>query len=151
MKNYNPKEIYKKLKIQIEEINKDIQKLTEIKNSLSKFHRNQYLEEINTITKIINDINKSALIKYNNEETRTYINKLRNLEETCKLVDSVKEFKLFNIIYDEAGGKDQAERFDTGITTLEEIEKLINDDKISADDIYKKNKKLFDKIKDIGM
>ena len=53
----------------------------------------------------------------------------------CFQVDCVKDFILFNIIYDETSGNDQKERFKNALSKLDEIKDSILDN-ISAKLIY---------------
>ena len=122
---YEPEKVYQKLKKDIDEINGGVEKLTKIKNSLLIFHRIVYFKDINEITKFINNIN-----------------------DLCKDVDKVKDFILFKVIYDEAFGNDQKERFEKVLSKLDNIQQLLKKTN-KIEDIYEENKKVFDKIKDI--
>jgi len=55
---------------------------------------------------------------------------------------------LFKVIYDEALGIDQEKRFTDAMSKLEEIKRSFDENE-KIDTIYEKNKRVFDKIKDI--
>ena len=148
LEKYEPEKVYQKLKTDIEEINKNIDQLTKIKNSLLIFHRIVYFKDINEITKFINNINGKQLKIYNNEETRTEIGKLITHQDLCTQVDEVKDIVLFKVIYEEAFGNDQRERFQKAYSKINNIKKLLEETN-KIEDIYEENKKVFDKIKDI--
>ena len=148
MDGYNPEQTYSDLKNDIKSINDNIKLLSEIKNSLLIFHRNIYLKEINEITNIINDITKKNLRSNKDEKTRENISNIKSKEMICKKVNQVKDFILFKVIYDEAYGANQEKLFDEAFFKLTEIYSDL-DANVEIDKIYKKNKKIFDKIKDI--
>ena len=145
---FSPEDVYSNLQKDIEKINKNIDELTGIKNSLLIFHRNVYLNEINDITNIIKNINEKTLTSYRNQATKTEIDNITKLKPICDEVNGVKDLMLFKVIYDEALGIDQGKRFSDAIVKLNEIRALL-DENAKIEDIYKKNKKIFDKIKDI--
>ena len=67
LSDYNPEKVYFYSKKEIDEINRNINELTFIKNSLLIFHRYKYLDEIKEITKIIKEINEKKIKNYNNK------------------------------------------------------------------------------------
>ena len=148
MHKYDPKQVYVDLKKNIESINKDIKDLTYIKNSLLIFHRNFYLKHINDITDIISDITKKNLKSNKDERTQEKINNLKRMIMLCEQVNQVKDFILFKVIYDEAYGSDQKILFAQAYANLNQIYSDLDGNE-GIDIIYKKNKKIFDKIKDI--
>ena len=158
LSEYNPNDVYKKLSDTILEINKNIDDLTKIKNSLLIFHRVTFLQDINEITKFIKEINEKNIKSYQNEETSNEVTKLKKHESICRDVEEVQDSILFKVIYDLAFGKDQAKRFEQAkdklnkiLNSLELINKNKEKDKIEdgIEEIYKNNKKEFDKIKDM--
>ena len=148
MEGYNPEEVYVKLKNDIKSINDNIKVLSEIKNSLLIFHRNIYLKEINEITNIIRDITKKNLKSNKDEKTKENINNIKSKQWICDKVNQVKDFILFKVIYDEAYGANQEKLFEEAFTKLTDIYADL-DGNVEIDKIYRKNKKIFDKIKDI--
>ena len=148
-KEYNPEAVYEEKMRQIAEINNDINELNYIKNTLSIYHRYKYLETIREITNVIKDLKENSVKFYNKLETKDIIQYSKvQYKPICFQVDCVKDFILFNIIYDETSGNDQKERFKNALSKLDEIKDSILDN-ISAKLIYEKNKTTFNKIKDI--
>ena len=145
---YNPKVVYGSLIKIIGEINKNIDELTKIKNLILIFHNSIYLKQINNITNIIKDINEKTLKSYKNQTTRTEIDEINKHKALCSQVEEVKDFMLFKVIYDEALGINQEKRFNDAMTKLEEIKRSFDENE-KIDTIYEKNKRVFDKIKDI--
>ena len=150
LEDYDPEKVYYERNENIKEINDDIKALLSIKNSLLIFHRNNYLKEIKNITNIIEDIQKETITNYKKDKTKNTIASLKGLSNVCDDVNSVKDLLLFKVIYDEASGSDQTKRFNKGIKELKEIIKSLFDiNECNIKEIYEKNKKIFDKIKDI--
>ena len=145
---YNPEEIYHDLKQMIKGINENINELNRIRKLLLIFHNNIYFKDIINITNIIKDINEKTIQSYKNEKTKSGMQEIKKHKTLCDLVESVKDFMLFKFIYDEALGINQEKRFNDAISKLTEIKALF-DENAKIDIIYEKNKKVFDKIKDI--
>jgi len=150
LEDYDPEKVYYERNENIKEITNDIKQLLSIKNSLLIFHRNNYLKEIKNITNIIEDIQKETITNYKKDKTKNTIASLKNLSQVCDDVNSVKDVLLFKVIYDVASGSDQTKRFNKGIKELKEIiQSLFGKNNCNIKEIYEKNKKIFDKIKDI--
>jgi len=163
IENYNPKVAYDKITKKFEEINYNIKELTFMKDTLSIFHRQKYLKEINVIKEIIDRLENDAIKNYN-DEMREKINKFKCLKATCEIVNQVKDFLLFKVIYNEISRKDEEDRFNMGIAKLNKIKNILNNsytaygnnflnllhrnfDRNLAEIVYEKNKKIFDKTK----
>ena len=160
MPEYDPKDNYEKLNNKITEMNETIEDLTNIKNSLSIFHRTKYKDEINKITKIINDIESKPISEFNNNEMQEDIEnlKLPELRKICADVDEVKDLLIFRIIFNNSSGIDQQTRFNNGKRQLDDIKNLFqNINNIGEIDLQndqfdqkeqKERIKIFNKIKD---
>ena len=148
LENYNPEEVYNNIHKEIKEINKYIEELASIKNSLSIFHNCKYLNEIREIIKVIEDLLKQPIKKYKKENIENKITNLKELKQVCEEINSVKDLLLFKLIYDESFEKDQQKRFNEGISKLKEIIKsLFDKDNYNFKDVYEKNKKIFNELK----
>ena len=144
--DYNPENDYLLLiKINIV-INNEISHLVYIKNSLSLFHKKIYIKVIDEIESFIRDIN--TLNIYQIEETKDKIFKFDILMIKCQQINEVKDFILFKIIYDDIFSPSEEEHFDKAMQKLTEIKELFDSNE-NIEEIYKKNKKIFDKIKDL--
>ena len=146
--DYDPETKYNDLQKIIERIHSDIKELNSIKCSLLIFHRNTYKDKIRDITNIINDIQTKNLENYKAENTQLAIKELKKLKNTYEDIEKVKDFLLFKVLYNEAYGDDQEKRFNEALNQLKEINDLFSK-KTSATDIYEKNKKVFNKIKEM--
>jgi hypothetical protein len=69
------------------------------------------------------------------------------LENTAEQINSVREFLLFKIIYDNTKGNNQEIRFGNANIKLDAIKELFAK-KEGVNEIYKKNKQIFDIIKE---
>ena len=107
---YEPEYRYNELKRTIKKINNDIEELSFIQNSFSKFHSEIYKSKIKEISYIITDIVAHNLNNYKAEETQAKIRLLKELMSTAEKVEKVKDFLLFEVLYDAAYGIDQQER-----------------------------------------
>ena len=77
------------------------------------FHRNKYNEDIKKITTILDEIENSPVQKFKTDETKKYIEYyLKERKPLCDEIKKVKDFLLFKKIFENAQGKDQAERFE---------------------------------------
>ena len=116
--NYNPATKYAEYKASIEKINKKVENLKFIKDSLMIFHRNLHHKDIKTITNILNEIENSPIQKFKAEETRKTIENLEKHIPLCDEIKKVKDFLLFKKIFENAQGKDQAEIFEVARNKL---------------------------------
>lgn len=149
LKEYNPKEVYKEKIEYITKINEDIKELNFIKNSLSIFHRYTYLEKIREITDVINELKERSIKNYKSSRIQDIIQNSRvEYKPICEQVNSVKDFILFNVIYDETSGQDQQERFKEALSKLDKIKNSIKGN-TPAKIIYEQNRSIIDKIKEI--
>ena len=69
------------------------------------------------------------------------------MEITAEQINSVREFLLFKIIYDNTKGNNQEIRFGNANIKLDAIKELFAK-KEGVNEIYKKNKQIFDIIKE---
>ena len=122
IKEYVPITKYAEYKKIIDKINEKVEKLNNIKDSLIIFHKNLYIEDIKKITNIINDIENSIVLRFKKEEIKKSIEELENKYTTkCEEINKVKDFLLFKKIFENATGKDQAERFSDATNKLRDL------------------------------
>ena len=69
------------------------------------------------------------------------------MENTAEQINSVREFLLFKIIYDNTKGNNKEIRFGNANIKLDAIKELFAK-KEGVNEIYKKNKQIFDIIKE---
>lgn len=148
---FDPRLAYDRLKIILYSINRDIEVLTHIKDSLSIFHKNKYEREIKELTSNITILEQIRIKEYNDDRFIDPIGKLKkNLEPIANQVDLVKDFLFFKVIYEKTQGENQEIRFEKANEKLMEIKELFEkDEKLDINEIYKQNKEIFDEIKNM--
>ena len=145
---FDPRLAYDRLKIILDSINRDIDVLTHIKDSLSIFHKNKYEREIKELTSYITILEQIRIKEYNDDRIIDSIRKLKNLGPIANQVDLVKDFLFFKVIYEKTQGENQEIRFEKANEKLMEIKELFEkDEKLDINEIYKQNKEIFDEIK----
>ena len=144
--NFNANEKYNEIKKKNDEINKDIEELKYIKDNIELYYKNSKKDLINGIVEVIkNNENKTI-----NELLKIIKDKLSNakmLKNKADIINKSKNFLLFKIIYKLNTNKEEDKKFDFSYDKLEEIRKSFNN-YINIDELYKKYKDIFDKIKD---
>jgi len=143
--DFGPENAHDKLKNTLHNINEDINVLTYIKNTLSKFQRERHQDNIREMVEIIKKLENTKIKEYNSDKIIEPIGRLKGLEKVVKQINSVKEFLFFNVIYDNTKGNKQEISFVRANDKLDEIKKLF-EKKLSVNEIYEKNKKNFDII-----
>lgn len=148
---FDPRPAYDRLKLILYSINRDIEVLTHIKDSLSIFHKNKYEREIKELTSYITILEQIRIKEYNDDRIIDSIGKLKkNLEPIANQVDLVKDFLFFKVIYEKTQGENQEIRFEKANEKLMEIKELFEkDEKLDINEIYKQNKEIFDEIKNM--
>lgn len=147
---FDPRLAYDRLKIILYSINRDIEVLTHIKDSLSIFHKNKYEREIKELTSYITILEQIRIKEYNDDRFIDPIGKLKNLGPIANQVDLVKDFLFFKVIYEKTQGENQEIRFEKANEKLMEIKELFEkDEKLDINEIYKQNKEIFDEIKNM--
>ena len=146
--NYDPVSKYADYKSNIEKINENVIKLKFIKDSLMIFHRNLYNEDIRKITIILDEIENNPIQKFKAEETRKSIEDLLKHLPLCDEIKKVKDFLLFKKIFENAQGKEQAERFHDANTKLKELKELFAQ-KSSDIEVIFNHKNYIDTFRDI--
>ena len=146
--SFDPETQYENLKQINEKIKTDIQELNSIKSTLLTFYRNRYQKEIRDIIDVINNIKFNTLKNYKDERTQLKISELKRLRPIVEVAENLKDFLFFKVLYNEAYGYDEEKRFNSALQKLYEIKELFERN-ASAEEIYQKNKYIFNKIKDI--
>ena len=118
LNQYNPEIKYAEYKQKIENINKTVDKLNLIKDSLMIFHKNKFNKDIDAITEIIKEIENNPIINFKNEERQKGIKAFEKHDPLCDEINKVKDFLLFKKIFENAQGSDQLERFEDATKKL---------------------------------
>ena len=125
-----------------ENINNNIERLIYIKNALSKFQREIYQNEIRQMIEIIKKLENIKIKEYNDDKIIGLLSKLKTLWKTVEWINSVREFLLFQVIYDNTKDNNQEIRFGNTNDKLDEI-KILFDKKLGENETHKKNKQIF--------
>ena len=144
--NYNPDEVINNLKEKINKINEDIKILNVTKDNIILYYKCSYKDLIKELIKIIKDSEDQKINEYiEGGNLYDLIKKCEELKEKVKKIEKVKDFLLFNIIYEmNAGGKDEEANFTITMTELKSFGELIN--KKNIDNLYKEKSYIIDKI-----
>ena len=145
LNGFNPDETYEKLIKIIKDMNKTIEKLFYIKNSLLLFHRIKYAKEIQTINYIIDKIEKMPIKEYYRQEMADNI--IEKNKMLCDKIREVKDLIIFSRIYKSIKDNDEESHFNNAYKKLEEIKELFKNE-INIEEIIHKNQNIFDDIKD---
>ena len=145
---FEPENSYNNLKNTLSLIKNDIESLSKIKKSLSIFQRETFRVEIRQMVDYINTLENIKIKDYKNDTITSPIKNLKDEFATkAKEVDLVQDFLLFKVIYDNAKGKNQDIRFQKAHEKMNEIRNSFVEENKSIDEIYEKNKVIFDDIK----
>ena len=144
---FNPAEEYDKLKKKNEEINKYIGKLKYIKENIIIYFKETYQEKIKQLIDTIKDNQNKQIKQYKGGKIKDLIEDTSKLEEKADIINNVKNFLLFNVIYEMNAGKDEDASFNFAYNKLDEIGNLLKEN-TGVIELYKKFKDIFDKIKE---
>ena len=120
--------------------------LSKIKTSLSIFQRERYQEEIKQMVELINELYNIKLKDYFSQTYYELIDKLKSFEVIAKQTESVQDFLLFRVLYDNAKGNNQEIRFNNAKEDLEKIKDLLAKEKPDINEIYKNCQQITDRI-----
>ena len=97
---FNPNEKYTQLKKINENINKDINKLKYIKDNIIIYYKETYQDIIKKIIEVIRENKNKKINYYKGEKVRGLIKETYYLQDLSDEINKVKNFLLFEIIYD---------------------------------------------------
>ena len=121
---YNKDLRYDDYKAIIVTINKKLGELKFIKDSLMIFHRNNFGEDIKSISNTLKEIDSNPVRLYKTDKIQERINVyLKKHMTLCNEIKELKDFLLFKKIYENAMGKDQSDRFNNAKKKLENLKK----------------------------
>ena len=143
---FTPNEEYDKLTKKNEEINNDINKLKEIKDNLIIYHKDTYQEIIKKIIEVVKNNQNKQKKNYKGGKISELIKETDNLQNLATKINRVKNFLLFNVIYDMSSGKNENKNFDNAYNELEKIGKLLTN-KTGIIELNKQYKEILREIK----
>ena len=153
---YNEVEKYEKLKKTNDEINKNIEILKKIKNNIIIYYKEKYKKEIQKIKEGVEKSKNKQIREFNErgnigdliKETET-----KDLRVTSDKIEVVKDFLLFNIIYDMNPATNEDEKFNSSYKELDKISQILIEQNKTEEQIITKlgndYSDCFKKIKEI--
>ena len=142
---------YNELKNTNEEINKEINKLIDIKDNIILYHRETYKDKIKALIELIKDNQNKKINEYKSGKIKDFIGELEELlSVTIDQVKRVKNNLLFNVIYENMNlGKNETEHFENAVKKLDSFGiELKKDSGITEIYNVKEYKNIFDIIKE---
>ena len=148
LESFNPIDFYNGLKTTYEEINKKIKQLKYIKYNIKIYHSRCFSDIIEKIKYIIIESQKMNMQQFiHDEKIKKLIDECRNVIPIVDLVQKIKNFLLFNVIYEMNSEKDERKKFEKSNEILNDIGLLFMKN-IELNEIYKKHKEIFDKVRE---
>ena len=89
--------------------------MNEIKKYLIIFHQNKHRNDINKMTEIIKDLEEGKTKEYEKQKYKEDIQNLKKLKINSDQVKKVKDLLLFDVLFNEAKGKDQGSLFEIAL------------------------------------
>ena len=144
---FNASKEYEKLVNKHKEINENINKLRDIKDNIIIYYKETHQDIIKRLMDTIQSNQNKKIKEYKGGRIGELIEDIRKLEEKVEQIKKVKNFLLFNVIYDLNAGKNEEDSFNNAYNILEKIGNLLkeNTDIIK---LYEQFKEIFDTIKE---
>ena len=146
IEGFNPDTKYTELKNAFEKIDDEIKKLEITKENIIIYFNQTYQEFLQKLIDVINNNKNKEIKQYKEGNIRTLLDECENLSGTVSKIEKVKNFLLFNTIYDMNSRNDESKNFEIAIKKLDEIGDSLKDN--IATDIYNKYKDIFEKIRE---
>ena len=147
IEHFDPNETFESLKNIIDKINQDLNRLKYIEENISLYYKETYKDIITQINDIIRDSKNKKIIEFKNErKIKELIKECEGLHDRAYQVEDVKNFLLFNVIYEINKEKDEIKKFDLSYQKLKELEEYFLSKKIDFFGLYKKYQEIFNKI-----
>ena len=121
LEGFNPEEEYVRLKRINSDINENINKLEYIKDDIILFYKDYYREIINRIIEVIKNNQNEKIKEFKEGRIRELILEAGCLMPVVETINKVKNFLLFNAIYELNSGKDEYENFNNAYKILQQI------------------------------
>ena len=121
LEGFNPEEEYVRLKRINSDINENINKLENNKDDIILFYKDYYREIINRIIEVIKNNQNEKIKEFKEGRIRELILEAGCLMPVVETINKVKNFLLFNAIYELNSGKDEYENFNNAYKILQQI------------------------------
>ena len=154
---FNPNDVFQHLKKRNEDINQYINKLRNIKDNIIIYYKEFYQDKITQLIETIKGNQNKKIKEY--KEGKIEGSKAKDstediffeLEKKSDKIKEVKDFLLFNVIYDMNAVKDEENSFNFAYEKTHEIGNKLKEyagKKKSIIELYNKYQEYFDKIKE---
>ena len=130
LSGYDPEEEYEQMKNINNKINQQITKFEYIKDNIIIYHKEIFKVTIKELIDVTNNQDKRKISYYLGERIWELNLKIEKLKDLADIVNKVKNFLLFNIIYEMSIYKDEYHKFDMAYKELEKIGNLLEDENI---------------------
>ena len=146
----NPIVKYAQYKNIIVNINKKIDKLIFIKDSLMIFFKNKFINDIQKIKNIIKEIEETPIIEFRTEDMQKNIEVLEKHNSLCEEINKVKDFLLFKKIFENAQDRDELACFEDATKKLVILREKLDQNTSNIEIIFndKEFKNVFKEIKE---
>ena len=143
--NFSPKSALDELKQQFEKINDAIVMLKETKDNIALYFKESQKQLIIDLKSIIDDSEEQKIKECDEGGTiYVYIEKCKPFSEKVKYIKKVKDFLLFNTIYDSYSKFNEDSKYENAYKSMLEIEELIH--KKDINELYKTKKEYLEPI-----
>ena len=136
-------ELLKKKKQQIDEI---INQLKYIKNNIIIYYKEYYKDIIQRLIEVIENVGHKKIKEFSTGKTKELIKDCENLKEIADKIEKVKNFLLFNVIYDMNSGSDEDKNFKISLEKMDKIGEFLLQKNIDVNEFYTQYKDIIDKI-----
>jgi len=145
LEGFNPEVKYGEIKSQFDKINEELTKLQFIKDNIIIYFNQTYQDLLQKLIEVINNKNKE-IKQYKEGRIKTLLDECDQLEATAEKISKVKNFLLFNVIYEINESNDETKNFKIASEKLDEIGNSLKTKK--ATEIYDLYKNIFEKIRE---
>ena len=121
LEGFKPDEQYNLLKKRNDEINEDINKLKYIKDNIIIYFKDYYQDIIKRIIEVLKTNQNKKIVEYKGGRIGELIKETGGLKELADKINKVKNFLLFNVIYDMNYNKDETKYFENAYEILDKI------------------------------
>jgi len=143
----NPEDVYRNLKRENEKINDCKRKIIYIKDNIIIYLKEKEKEVIKKLIEVINNYQNIKISEIEGEQMKELFKDISRLEERADIIEKVKNFLLFNVIYDMDLNKDEENSFIYAYNKLYEIGDFLRNNN-SIIKLYTEFKDVFDIIKE---
>ena len=147
LEGFNPETKYNELKKQYDKINGEIKKLEKTKENIIIYFNKTYQELLQNLIEVINNNKNKEIKEYKEGGIKALLDECDKLEEKTQKISRIKNFLLFNTIYEMNSTGDENNSYNKAIKILDDG--IGNSLKTcNATQIYESYKDIFEKIRE---